>query len=375
VKRKRPALGLHARTGAVDDDGVSRLASSLPFVVLSLTACFPAPKGDGDIVIGTSGIDAFGSDDAPYTTAATDVGDDVTTEATVDPSTRGDETTDAPGDSSGGEVTTGGDVGDDSGDESSTDDGTPGELPPGYPVDQAFGDDVREVDLIGTWVMPWVPAAVPHVVLAIADDGSFTWTERAADCSVTGSADGNLWVEGTQLAMSVATWDKTSPWDTIDATGTEFEAPFRMRIGYTPMGGFLGMSAPEGMVDMAPWRGRGYSRIDASAGANGNWAAESELWATPPGDDTPVLVVRERFDAHVLDTSTATLVAARTWWYPEGPSADEPEQDGGPWSDQTPGNIAGAATIVGVPHAYDAAGLISFSADRTFKLGVAAPCG
>ena len=47
---------------------------------------------------------------------------------------------------------------------------------------------------------------------------------------------------------------------------------------------------------------------------NGNWAAESELWATPPGDDAPVLVVRERFDAHVPDTVTATLVDTRTWF-------------------------------------------------------------
>ncbi len=345
---------------------MSRFASSVPLAVLSLAACFPAPKGDGDIVVGSSGIDGFGSDDAPYTTAPDDMGD--TSTSGVDPSTSSSATNDAPGESSFGDVTTGG------GDDESSDSGTPGELPQGYPVDQPFGDDVRELDLVGTWVMPWVPIAVPHVVLVVAADGGFTWTERAADCSVTGSADGNLWVEGTQLAMSVATWDKTSPWDTEARIGVELDAPFRMRIGYTPMGGFLGLSAPEDMVDMAPWRGRGYSRIDASVGANGNWAAESELWATPPDEDAPVLVVRERFDAHVLDTNTATIVAARTWWYPEGPSADEPEQDGGPWSDDTPGNVAGAATIVGVPHAYDAAGLISFAADRSFKLGVVAPC-
>ncbi len=343
-----------------------RLASSIPLALVALAACFPAPKGDGDIVIGTSGIEGLGSDDAAYTTAATDV--DPEGKTTGDTSTSGGATTDAPGESSVGDVTT------DDGGESSSDGGTPPELPPGYPVDQPFGDDVREADLVGTWVTPWVPSGVPHVVLTIAEDGGFTWTERAGDCSVTGSADGNLWVEGTQLALSVATWAKTLPWDTIDATGVEFEAPFRMRIGYTPMGGFLGLSAPQDLVAMTPWHGRGYSRLDASAGANGNWAAESELWATPPGDDAPVLVVRERFDAHVLDSNIATLVAARTWWYPQGPSADEPAQDAGPWSDDTPGNAAGAATIVGVPHAYDAVGLISFAGDRSFKLGVVAPC-
>jgi len=351
-------------------------ASSPSFVLLTLCAltplaCFPAPKGEGDIAIGTSGIDDFGSDDAPYTTASATPDATSTPESTADASTDAMETTggdDAPGESSSAvDVTTDGG--------GSSDDGVPGELPPGYPIEQAFGDDVRETDLIGTWVMPWVPVAVPHVVLVVADDGGFTWTERGADCSVTGSADGNLWVEGSQLGMSVASWDKTAPWETLDATGTEFDAPFAMRIGYTPMGGFLGLAAPEGMVDMAPWEGRSYSRLDVSSGVNGNWAAESELWATPPGDDAPVLVVRERFDAHVPDTSTATLVDTRTWWYPEGPNADEPAQDIGPWSDDTPGNVAGAATIVGVAHAYDGVGLITFSGDRTFKLGVAAPCG
>lgn len=332
-------------------------------VGLSTLACFPAPKPDGDRVVGTSGIVEFGSDDAAYSTS----------EATAVPPSDdpGDRATTA-GESTGAVEMPTSDDGSDGG--TSGEVGEPGELPPGYPVDQPFGDDIRELDLVGRWIMPWDPAGVPHVVLEVADDGSFAWFERAADCNDLGVASGNLWVEGTQLVLAVDVWDKSAPWDTESAIGVAFDAPFRMRIGYTPMGGYLGLAGPQGLVGVAPWQGRSYARLDATVGATGVWAAESELWATPPGDPSPTLVVRDRFDAQTPEASTALVVHGRTWWWPEGPAPDADQQTNGPWSDDTPGNVAGAATIVGVLHAYDAVGLISFVGDRSFKLGVSSPC-
>lgn len=323
-------------------------------------ACFPAPKPDGDVMVGTTGIEAVGSDDAPYTTGT--VADGETTAATD--ATSGDATTTSSTSS----------IGDSSDGGSSGDSGEPGELPPGYPTDQPFGDDVRELDLVGRWTMPWEPAGQDHVEWVIADDGSFEWFERTAACELVGDGRGRLWVEGTQLAFAVDVWDKPTPWDTAAATGVEFAAPWRMRIGYTPMGGYLGLAAPRDLVAIAPWQGHGYSRLDATMGPTGAWAGESELWATPPDAALPVLVVRDRFDAQVPETATALLVHGRTWWWPDGPSEDAAEQVNAPWSDQTPGNLAGAATIAGVLHAYDALGLISFVADRSFKLGAAPPC-
>ncbi len=311
------------------------------------------------MLLGSSGIDAFGSDEAPYTTSMGPAG----TTGAVEESTSGVTT---EGSTSGSPSIA--DLG------GGTEVGEPGVLPPGYPTDQPFGDDVRELDLIGRWLMPWTPEGQAHVELRVADDGGFEWIERAADCSETGSATGNLWVEGTQLALSVAVWDKVAPWDTMAATGVEFEPPYRMRIGYTPMGGYLGLAGPRDLIAMAAWEGRAYSRLDVSAGVNGVWAAESELWATPPGEQVPALVVRDRFDATVPQTSVAVLAHSRSWWWPEGPVAAQDEQSNGPWTDDTPGNLAGAATILGVLHAYDGVGLLSFVGDRSFKLGVPSPC-
>ena len=88
-------------------------------------ACFPAPKADGDAVVGTTGIEAVGSDDAPYTTGAVSDGD---TTVAIDVTT---------GEAASTSTTTS--VGDTSAGESTGDSGEPDELPPGYPTDQPFG--------------------------------------------------------------------------------------------------------------------------------------------------------------------------------------------------------------------------------------------
>lgn len=364
----RPRLKPRAR--AVDAPPHTRMPTS-PTVrtlvasvvgVAAVPSCIMPPKLDGDVVVGTSGVEIAGSDESPYTT-----GEGETSTTSWSP-----ETSEAGDDEATSEGSPPPDVGVDTGTE---DTGEPGQLPPGYPVDQMFGDDVRELDLVGHWVMPWNPAGRDHVEITIDAAGTFEWRERDADCSVVGSADGSLWVESGQLVLAVDAWDKPMPWDTAAAIGIEFAAPFRMRVGYTPMGGYLGFAAPPDLTSVLPWTGRAYARLDASVGPVGTWAGESELWATPPDANAPALIVRERRDAQVLSASTAHVAGTRTWWWPDGPSLDGDGDDvTATWLDETPGNVAGAAVIAELRHAYDGVGLITFTDETALALIAESPC-
>lgn len=236
-----------------------------------------------------------------------------------------------------------------------------------------FGDDVRELDLVGTWTMPWDPTGVADVSIAIADDGSFTWRETTATCEDAGGGTGVLWIEGNQLVLHVDTWDRAAPWDVADVLGGPLVPPFRMRLGDVPMGGFLAFAAPSTLTDVRSYQGMGYVRLDASSGAGGTWASESELWAVPAGESRGVLVVRDRYDA-TLGSGPARVQHTRTWWWPDGPTGEPDASASLPWSDDTPGNVAGAASIGGEPYAYDATGLFAFAGDRSFKLGVSSDC-
>jgi hypothetical protein len=341
----------------------SRVGTSFVVGLVCLSGCLAPPKLDGDVVVGTSGVDVYGSDESPYTTGepAVDVGGSTSDAATgvVDDASTGD----APAMP---------DVGND--DDTADPTGEPGELPPGYPTEQPFGDDVRELDLVGHWVVPWNPAGVAHVELVVDASGGFAWRERDAGCGIVGAADGSLWVDGGQLVFAVDAWDKAMPWDTQAGVGIEIAAPFRMRVGYTPMGGFLGFAAPVDFTSVFPWEGRAYARLDASAGPVGAWAGEAELWATPPDADAPALIVRDRREADVLQTAFAHVASERTWWWPQGPDVEEGEAVTASWIDETPGNLAGAAVIADVRHAYDGTGLITFSPQMAFALVGASPC-
>ncbi|MBX7077602.1 MAG: hypothetical protein K1X88_00360 [Nannocystaceae bacterium] len=327
-------------------------------------ACFPTPKSTEAIAYGssTTGIELGGSDDSPYVGSS-----DGSTAGVAPPADLGDASS-ASGSSGGDGTTTAGTSGDGGWD-------TGGDPPPGFPGVEPFGDDVRELDLVGRWSLPWDPTGVASVTLDIADDGAFSWIERDPACGTTATAAGSMWVSGSQLVLHFDAWDKPTPWDTESAIGVDIAPPYRMRVGYVPMGGFLGLAAPEGMVAFAPWQGRAYVRLDATVGATGNWAAETELWAIPPDEASPALIVRDRYDATLSGTAPAVQVRGRTWWWPDAGAAEPDDAHSGPWSDDTPGNTAGAATILGAPYAYDAAGLFSFAADRSFKLGVTGPCG
>jgi len=325
-----------------------------------LPACFATPKSEVDLGDEVStGIALDDGDEDPYApTTDADVGSSsgaVETGDTTAASTDVDTGTVDPG-------TTG-----------VADTGESGGERPGFPDAEPFGDDVRELDLVGSWAVPWDPTGVADVVLQIGDDGSFTWRETRADCSEAGSASGRLWVEGTQLVMHVELWDKRAPWDVEAQLGEPLVAPFRMRVGYSPMGGYLGISARRQWTDVLQWRGVGYARLDATSGPTGQWAAEAELWAIPQGEVAAQLLVRDRYEATIVAGGTALVDHGWTWWWP-AQGAPEQESESGTWSDDTPGNTAGAATIAGDPFAYDALHLMAFASDRTFKLGVVSDC-
>lgn len=238
-----------------------------------------------------------------------------------------------------------------------------------------FGDDVRETDLVGVWTMPWEPVGVPDVSLTIADDGAFVWRESNAGCTVAAEARGWLWVENTQLVLHVATWNKRLPWDVEDRLGLTIEPPFRLRLGYSPMGGYLGIAGPDHLLAISDWQGRSYDRIDAGTGPGGAWVAEAELWAEVEGELEPQLIVRDRFSASLTDPNTATLTMERSWWWPaDGPDVDTPIETNGSWVDETPGYTAGAATVNGGSFAYDALHLMSFASEQSFRLGVSSDC-
>jgi hypothetical protein len=344
------------------------VASVAALVLLALTGgCFASPKLDEDPSDGgSSGIGLDGSDSAPYvpttSAAATDSRGESSSDGSGSTSVVGSDTTEGSGSADdGASESTGGDPWNED------------DVPAGFPGIEPFGDDVRELDLVGSWTMPWDPTGVADIELAIADDGSFVWHERAADCSEVGIASGTMWVAGSQLVMHFASWDKRAPWDSEGEIAVTIDPPYRMRLGYSPMGGYLGISAPAELTAVADWSGRGYLRLDAGSGGGGNWGAEAELWAVPPGESGPLLIARDRFDAH-LGSGDAQLVHGRTWWWPQQLARPD-DAAAGPWSDDTPGNVAGAATVLGVMHAYDAVGLLSFAADRSFKLGITSDCG
>ncbi len=331
--------------------------------LMLLPACFAAPELDlPSFDDASTGIAFDEGDEEPYVPEGTSGSalDDATT--TFEPNGT-DES--SPGDT--GEPTTG---------VASTDDGGESDDTGGvdaFPAPELFGDHVRELDLVGSWTMPWDPTGVADVSITIASDGAFTWRETEADCSDGGSASGQLWVEGSQLVMHVDAWDKKDPWDVDAVLGEPLATPFRMRLGYAPMGGYLGFAARKRLTDVVQWRGVGYVRLDAGTGPQSAWAAEAELWAIPAGTTEPQLLVRDRFSATLVSGGVAIVDHAWTWWWPEQ-GIEEIDSSDDPWVDQTPGNVAGAATIGGDVFAYDAVHMMAFAADRSFKLGVASDC-
>lgn len=247
---------------------------------------------------------------------------------------------------------------------------------PSFDPPGVFGDDVRETDLIGVWTAPWEPAGQADVSLIVAATGAFTWVESVADCSQSYVATGMLWVENSQLILHVETWEKRDPWHVEAVLGGALVRPFRLRLGYSPMGGFLGVAGAATLTHVRNWQGRTFDRIAAGMGPQGSWVAEAELWALVPGELAPALIVRDRSSAELDAAGGATLTVARTWWYPgDEPVAEAPVVTNGAWVDNSPGLVAGAATVVGDSYAYDALHMFTFESSRSLRLGVVSDCG
>lgn len=193
-------------------------------------------------------------------------------------------------------------VGDESGEDGGTDVSA-------FPEPGTFGDDVQELDLVGTWGLNWDPSVGADSVLDIDASGAFVWSESSADCSKTTLATGVLWVEATQVVLHVDTWERPLPWDTEAILGETFPPPFRMRMSFSLQGGgvdaYLALAAPSRATQHAPYTGESYIRV-AQQGVHlgGTWHGESELLAIRDGELEPVVIVRDYYDAF-LDPESA----------------------------------------------------------------------
>jgi len=257
---------------------------------------------------------------------------------------------------------------------------------PGWPDPGVFGDDVQEQDLVGTWTMPWEPTDHWDSTLYVYPDGFFEWVEWSADCSALSYAGGTLWVEGTQIVMHVEVWERPLPWATEEVIGQSFPPPFRLRLGYTVLGEYLAFAAPPAVTQTAPYPGRSYVQIEDGGDAlAGLWVAEAELLAIPEGEPSPVVVVRDRYEAHLdppfPDTAQGTGVRARVqiYYWPEPPVMTPAIYEGGNWQDLNPGQSAGSALVNGSEvHAYGpsygVSQLMSWTSETSFRLGVASDC-
>jgi hypothetical protein len=180
-----------------------------------------------------------------------------------------------------------------------------------FPPAPAFGTNVLDLDLIGTWGLNWEPETGFDSMIEISDDGEFVWTETSADCTTSTEATGHLWVEGVQVVMHVDTWERPLPWDTEAVLGESFAPPFRLRMSFSLQGAggdaYLTLAAPTRVTEAAPYVGSSYVRV-AQQGLylGGTWRGEAELQAVPEGETEPVTIVRDVYQAF-LDPETDAL--------------------------------------------------------------------
>lgn len=321
----------------------------------------------------TTGIDTTTTDDTASSTTGTTAPDTETagtTETTGDASTTGT-------DSSSGTDSSGGSTGD-------TDGGGDVEFPPLG----VFGDDVTEVDLVGTWSLQWEPDGTTwDSVLEIDMSGNFIWRETSADCSVDTLATGVLWVEPGQIVMHVDTWERALPWDTLGIAGQDFPAPFRLRMSYGLLGPNLGLTAPDGITETEPFTGRAYLQ-DAFDGKfiGGTYVGEAELLAAFQGDLTPTVIVRDRWTAKldaepdIVPESTGIVWRDQIYWGLDPPVATPQIFESGNWTCLDGCTLPNGATLIngGNLYAYGAYGgyqrMMTFASGRSFKRDVDTDC-
>jgi hypothetical protein len=269
--------------------------------------------------------------------------------------------------------------------------GTTGVDTDGFDPAGVFGDGefgVQEMDLVGTWGLHWDPAQSPwNSELTIEADGSFVWRETTDSCMSETLATGTLWVEGYQIVMHVDVWERQLPFATLDALGEEFLPPFRLRLGYSLQGLYLGLAAPERITSPEPYAGRTWVRYFADDDwLAGQWQLEAELTAIPGGSQSAIVIVREVYQA-LLDPAfndvpvegTGETVRSRTFWAADPPKTDKTLIGSGDYlcvgaCDQP----AGAATIDGEFFVYGSYGgaqrLMSFASGLAFQRDTPPAC-
>lgn len=255
---------------------------------------------------------------------------------------------------------------------------------------EAFGDDVLELDLVGSWGLHWSSEADGNTILDIETDGSFVWTEILPGCAAQRHREGVLWVEGSQIVFHVEHWEGPLPWDTLAQTGQEFDPPFRLRLSFSMQGSvgdsYLALTAPGGITEATPYSGQSYTQLEVEGQyLGGLWTGEAELQAVPDGEDAPVVIVRDVLRAYTepeVDPSVAEGTGewsrTRTFYWPD------PVQDityaNFNWTclDGCP-QPAGTTLVAGSNlYTYGPYGgarhLMNFASGRAFRLGVTAGC-
>jgi hypothetical protein len=343
-------------------------------------------------------------DDGPYTTSYDDgpystSWDDVTTDwsevsTSIDPSDTSSVTTDEPGTTTTGSPTTDATTTDatttdattTTGDPTDTDTTTGGGV---FPDPPPFGQNVLDLDLVGTWNLNWDPQTGFDSVLDIDDAGNFTWTETSADCSTSTVASGFLWVSGSQIVMHVEEWERPLPWDTMAVLGETFPPPFRLLMSFSLQGNggtaYLALGAPPTITETTPYTGESHIRLTTDGVyLGGTWRGEAELQAIPQGETEPVTIVRDVYQAlldaetDVMDPEGTGVRAVTTTYFPV------PQQstvfDGGNWTclGGCPA-LAGTTLIDGSNlYTYGPYGgqthLLTFATGRTFKRDVPSDC-
>ncbi len=267
-----------------------------------------------------------------------------------------------------------------------------------FPEPEPFGDDVQELDLVGTWTLHWEeldgmyvwdPLTPWNSELTINELGEFVWREIDEACMSETLATGQVWVKGSQIVMHVDTWERALPWPSLEVLGEAMDPPFRMQLSYALLGPNLGLTAPPGITETAPYDGRNYIRVDATGQyLGGTWWGEAQMSAVPMGEMESFLMVRDTYKAF-LDPdptpdempyeSTGSRSIQRVWWYPD-PDIFEPVTfEGGGWTCLGDCGAAGQTLISGNNlYAYGQyAGvqrMSSFVSGKIFKRDVVSTC-
>ena len=237
---------------------------------------------------------------------------------------------------------------------------------------EPFGDDIQEIDLIGTWNLPTDGSNPGYSMsLTIDLDGSFVWTERDAACMVVREGTGTLWVSGVQLVMLFETFTGNAPWDVASEFGWDSTAPFLIRAGYAPVIGHIAITVTPEMRISAPWNSYGYTRTVGGTTVADVWVTETELWDVPPGDLVASIVARDRYTLDSLAVPGTAVRAYTRWWYEDGIQTAEPTVfENHPYTD----DMAGNATFSGDAYTYVGNRMASWEPGDNFELDAPTAC-